>query len=254
MADYAGRAYYGATVSDPRTHAGAIVAPATIAGQPAVVVAFRGSCAPMDFIQDAEVYFTDLIEGDDAAAVHHGFLEDFKAINVEVIRQVRLLLNSPSLNSQPPGIYITGHSLGGALAILCALEFSWQQLAITQVITFGQPRVGNAVFRDIYNASPVTGHSSLHDITFRIVNQNDVVPRTPGVLLSYRHCGQEVLLDPYNGFELNPPLIWKLLLDMAGLWQAYSKRQDVLITEHFIGAYQLRLSMQADIENGTYTL
>lgn len=228
------RAYREATVSDALTSAQALVLSEVINGAPIIIVAFRGSKEPRDFIQDSECWQSDLVwsQNDAVAAVHHGFLEDFEAIDVAVVNAVKNALDlTPSAK-----ILVTGHSLGGALAILCALEFSRQHLPVGLVVTFGQPRVGNAVFADIYNAS-------LRDLTLRVVNQNDLVPRLPGVLMSYRHCGQEIFLEPSVGWTLNPTLLYKLAADAFGLWGAYRHREDVLFSEHFIAAYQRRMQL-----------
>ena len=52
-------------------------------------------------------------------------------------------------------IFITGHSLGAALAVLCAAEIGAQDrslgLNVTGVYTYGEPRVGNAAFQRFYN-------------------------------------------------------------------------------------------------------
>jgi triacylglycerol lipase len=76
-------------------------------------------------------------------------------------------------------LWLTGHSLGGALAMLAANElFSRAERGaapIAGVYTFGQPRVGNAGFRDAYD-------TLLKGRTFRIVHGDDVVPRIPCLL------------------------------------------------------------------------
>jgi pimeloyl-ACP methyl ester carboxylesterase len=225
-------AYDQHTVCDPRTDAQALISAEVVNGQPAIIVAFRGSKAAQDFIQDGKVLRAELMwsQNDSPAEVHEGFLEDFEAVNVQVVAAVKSLLATESAAT----IYVTGHSLGGALAILCALEFSRQKLPVASVITFGCPRVGNSVWRDLYNAA-------LGDRSFRVVNQNDIVPRLPGALLGYRHCGQEIFLEPAGGWGLNPALWYLLLADALGLWAAYRQKGDVLITEHFIAAYQKRI-------------
>ena len=264
MADASARAYSAPNVVDSQTSAAALVERDDMGN---ILVAFQGSRDVRDFMQDAEAWFSDLVEGDETAAVHHGFLEDFESIDEKLTEKVRYFL---SLNPAAK-IFITGHSLGGAMAILCALEFSRQKMAVTQVTTFGQPRVGNDVFAKLYDGSatvpvatfgiapeagklekvpggtPATAGATpalpetLRDITFRVVNQNDIVPRLPGVLIGYRHCGQEIFLEPTGGWGLNPSLAYKLFSDALGLWAAYRKKQDVLISEHFIHAYQGRI-------------
>lgn len=77
-------------------------------------------------------------------------------------------------------IWITGHSLGGALALLCAqdLEFN-QNLPIQGLMTFGQPMVVNYLLsREIDSKF---GNRFVH-----FVNGSDGVPRLP---LNYYHCG-----------------------------------------------------------------
>ena len=234
LADYSGHAYADATVNNARTGAAAIIAPVNLPdASPAIIVAFRGSRSPLDFIHDAEFYFRPYAVTYVGATVHAGFLADFESIKNEVIQQVLVFRKLyPTAK-----IYVTGHSLGGALAILGALELRAQQLTPALVVTFGQPRVGNAAFAQLYNAQ-------LRENTWRVINQNDVVPRTPGWLFSYRHCGQEILLDEWGSYDVNPPLACKLFVDALGLWCAYSKREDVLIREHFIHAYQEMLEAE----------
>jgi Lipase (class 3) len=251
LADYAADAYVRATCLDARTQASANVSLDPIMG--AIVVAFRGSKSPRDFIQDAKFRQVELLWSNDnyTARVHEGFLEDFEAITVAVISQVKALLGGAAASPCQPKIFITGHSLGGALAILCALEFCRQKIPVAAVYTFGQPRVGNIIFAKIYDQTAVTASSplvplapgshdavTLRDLTFRIVNQNDIVPRLPWVLREYWHCGQEIFLPVGSGWWENPSCTLKCLSDLIGLYGAYRHRDDVLIAEHYLKSYE----------------
>lgn len=87
-------------------------------------------------------------------------------------------------------IYCTGHSLGGALATLLALELSTTQLAKSGVISvtmynFGSPRVGNKRFAEVYN-------ERVKD-SWRVVNHRDIIPTVPR-LMGYCHVAQPVYL------------------------------------------------------------
>ncbi len=93
-------------------------------------------------------------------------------------------------------LYLTGHSMGGALAVLtAALVHADPALAALQrvlrgVYTFGQPMVGEADFT--HGAEKKFG-----DRLFRHVYENDIVPRLPSILNGrYRHFGTEYRSTP----------------------------------------------------------
>ncbi|XP_057958863.1 uncharacterized protein LOC131151613 isoform X2 [Malania oleifera] len=91
-------------------------------------------------------------------------------------------------------VYVTGHSLGGALATLLALELSSSQLAKHGAISvtmynFGSPRVGNKRFAELYN-------EKVKD-SWRVVNHRDIIPTVPR-LMGYCHIAQPVYLAAGN--------------------------------------------------------
>jgi len=222
-------AYQQATANAPDTDTHAIV----LDEGTCITVAFRGTASVRDWIEDCEFRMQTLTweQNNISAEVHDGFLKCLDSVLQDVTHQVNSCLQAAS---RP--VFITGHSLGGALAILCALEMYRQKVPIAAVYTFGQPRVCNRIFQNLYDAV-------LFEETFRVVNQNDIVPRTPGVLMGYHHCGQEIFLPVGGGWSVNPSTWSKLLSDALGLWGAYRHRQDVLVAEHFMAAYQRRISI-----------
>jgi triacylglycerol lipase len=209
-----------------------------------ICVAFRGSTNLRDWIQDfkaAKHPRSDLIyePAGEVVQVHTGFMEDVESVSEDLTHALRNLSPAdPRLVTSAPTkpIFITGHSKGGAEAILFALELQRQNFPIAGVYTFGQPRVGNCIFRNIYNAT-------LYEETFHMINENDIVPRLPGWLMGYRHCGQEIFLPVGSGWDLNPPLWVKLLSDASGLWSAWRQHQDVLVAEHNLANYQRRIQL-----------
>ena len=76
---------------------------------------------------------------------------------------------------------MTGHSLGGALAVIAAAELQSRYNSVYSLYTFGQPRVGNDKFGQF-----MTGYIPL---TFRIVHYADEVPHVPQSILGYKHEG-----------------------------------------------------------------
>eukprot|EP00462_Mataza_sp_D1_P005531 CAMPEP_0175120690 /NCGR_PEP_ID=MMETSP0087-20121206/758_1 /TAXON_ID=136419 /ORGANISM="Unknown Unknown, Strain D1" /LENGTH=351 /DNA_ID=CAMNT_0016402159 /DNA_START=360 /DNA_END=1415 /DNA_ORIENTATION=+ len=116
--------------------------------------------------------------------VHQGFLELYLSVRLEILSALQNLL---SLSTNPKVVCL-GHSLGGALATLLALDLKQTLLADTaaaclESYTFGCPRVGDPVFASQYN--------SLVPYTYRVVNEKDVVPAMPlrSALFPYIHVG-----------------------------------------------------------------
>jgi hypothetical protein len=75
-------------------------------------------------------------------------------------------------------VFVTGHSLGGALAVLCAARLQGEGRGTAVVHTFGAPRPGNQELQRAYRC-PMQ----------RWVNFDDVVPMVPDEALGYRHLG-----------------------------------------------------------------
>jgi hypothetical protein len=121
-----------------------------------LVLAFRGTeMNPKDIHSDVNAGLTTL-EGEEK--VHRGFLKAFGHVKAAI---------GEDLDAHPGlPVYITGHSLGGALAILATrLLASDSQGAC---YTFGGPRVGNSHVDDQIK-TPI----------YRVVNAADLVPRVP---------------------------------------------------------------------------
>ncbi|CDP21091.1 unnamed protein product [Coffea canephora] len=195
-------------------------------GRRDIVVAWRGTVAATEWYEDFQRKLQPIGEGD--AKVEHGFLSiytskcDFTRYNKssaseQVMKEVRNLVHFYKSRGEEVSLTITGHSLGGALALLNAYEAaaSFPGLPVS-VISFGAPRVGNIAFRDELYQMGVK--------TLRVTIRQDFVPRMPGIVFNeslqrfddltgtlewiYTHVGVELKLDirssPYlkRGFNL----------------------------------------------------
>jgi hypothetical protein len=123
-------------------------------------------------------------------------------------------------------VFITGHSLGGALATLYgAMLFYNAEHEITDklaaIYTFGQPRVGDKEFAKY-------GETHLKDQYFRVVYCNDIVPRVPfdNEIFEYKHIGECSYYDSvYNGLILQEEpyknfFAWRFFrLRINALWE-----------------------------------
>ena len=185
-----------------------------------LIVAFRGTAYLRNWITDADARF----EKWDEIKIHAGFWNALESVWGDMCEEI----------SNPKQVWFTGHSLGGALAMLAAYRFDLEFPGMVQgVYTFGQPRVGNAMFRNAYN-------SALKGKTFRIVHNDDVIPRVPWLLGSYRHSGHEVeYYDLDHNWEMDMAWPDKLVADLPGLIRELRHGKLALLEDHHISRYLL---------------
>lgn len=102
------------------------------------MVAIRGTTLSLHNLKTDIDYFAIQYKKISNGKVHRSFYQAFERIRDPLIQKVNILCQ------KHPGakIYVTGHSLGGALAVLAGAEISNFQ-NVTAVYTFGEPRVGN---------------------------------------------------------------------------------------------------------------
>jgi hypothetical protein len=145
------------------------------------------------------------------------------------------------LPPQPPyaapyrlrALYITGHSLGGAIAVLTTAllqtmpETSPLRERLRGVYTFGQPMVGDKLFCKRFQ-------EDFGDKLFRHVYANDIVPHLPPLTMDqFSHFG-----DQYNssvsGWERSPVnaqqacCSWSFLMSLADFVRAQFARVPLL--------------------------
>jgi hypothetical protein len=176
---------------------------ATDAGH--VVVAFRGTESPLTLdgvkdwlLTDADNFLivpegrigTDFAAAGVGARFHRGFMTALADIWDSVFKVVQ-----EALKEKKRPLWLTGHSLGGALAVLAAWRLERQFVKVHQIVTFGGPMVGN-------DACVKAFDKQFKDRIYRFVNFEDLVPRLPTVSLianSYAHCLTEVLVGAAAG-------------------------------------------------------
>ncbi|HKE86456.1 MAG TPA: lipase family protein [Vicinamibacterales bacterium] len=153
----------------------------------AIVVAFRGTQPrhPVDWLSDGRV--VQATWAHTVGKVHKGFYEALRAVWGDGQVLPRRLVGRGNRT-----VWITGHSLGGALAELCAARACFDpaitSVPIQGIYTFGQPRVGDEAFAALL-------HQKLGARTFRFVNDRDIVPRVPFFSMGYRHYGNQTFFD-----------------------------------------------------------
>ncbi|MDZ7685749.1 MAG: lipase family protein [Gammaproteobacteria bacterium] len=107
-----------------------------------------------------------LPEDDFESRVHTGFFEGFKSVREQISSGIEEARQRLGEQGQGAPVYFTGHSLGGALAMIATRELAFDSCGACY--TFGAPRAAD------YNYfwRMKTPH-------YRVVNSSDMVPRVP---------------------------------------------------------------------------
>ncbi|KAG8090270.1 hypothetical protein GUJ93_ZPchr0011g27208 [Zizania palustris] len=158
-----------------------------------IIIAFRGTQehSVSNWIEDLFWKQLDVTyPGMPEAMVHHGFYSAYynTTLRHEILKSIRWARKT---YGRLP-IIVIGHSMGGSLASFCALDLSVKYGSQeVQLMTFGQPRVGNPAFAAYFNEQVPR--------KIRVTHQNDVVPHLPpyfGYLgeWTYHHFAREVSL------------------------------------------------------------
>lgn len=197
------------------------------------VVSFRGTENVKDWLTNLQYSLTsaDFPQAagrESTGKVHQGFLDAFRSVRDQMDRYL------PCAHGFP--IFITGHSLGGALATLGAAHLSVRGLAACY--TFGAPRVGNKGFS-----------GSLQTTVYRVVNPVDPVPHIPTPLRGFRHAGVRKKLgrtSPYDTLrEIRHSLV-RLWRSAWGQEPSLHRVYDTLDRWHNIRVYREKLRDGAD--------
>lgn len=214
------------------------------------LLAWRGSYSVLDWMTDLEFLRRGIGSG---VEVHHGFWD---ALGDAVDQLVKL----GKASAKP--MFVTGHSLGGAMAVLSARSLVRLGVAVPAVYTFGCPRVGNALWRRDYESAWTNGQQpiakiqegsgasgemrdvSLGEVTYRVVNQEDIVCRLPTWFTGYRHVGQEIFFPSVTTpghFVRNPCLTLRLISDCVGTWLDWKRGTIGQVADHMMGSYLGRI-------------
>ena len=149
-------------------------------------ITFRGTDSLKDWATDF-TFWKKTIPYDNMGSkirVHTGFINAYKAPSV----RDRIL---QSITHDIHYVKISGHSLGAALSVLCAvdIEYNYPDRDI-EVVLFGCPRVGNKAFATSFNKRV--------NKTVRVENGNDIVTKIPFSFMGYRHVGAKLHIGSFQ--------------------------------------------------------
>ncbi|KAI3433461.1 hypothetical protein D9Q98_003274 [Chlorella vulgaris] len=206
-----------------------------------VVIAFRGTASMANVKADLQVWRTSWPPGQGsellctAPMVHWGFhrawtFNGFRQRILDWLQQhVRHRGTSTEAGTRLPlRVLVTGHSLGGALATLCAFDIAetYPESAVrVKCYTFGAPRTGNHAFARLYT-------QTVPD-TWQIINNEDVVVRGGKFVALYKRGGHRVLINKLGDLVVRPSYVETAIRKVPG---AASLR------DHLLTSYQVALS------------
>jgi hypothetical protein len=175
-----------------------------------VILCYRGT-PPLDLVSwalDAEIEPEQIDigrEGDPLRGyVHGGFYRNVRATRFEVVKALLRAADGKSIAGDGrvvkplQALYIAGHSLGGAMALLMAMmlrntqpgsDYGKIAAKLKAVYTFGQPMVASRELADILQQD-----AFFRDKLIRYIYSRDVIPQLPPVG-DYAHFGQEFRYD-----------------------------------------------------------
>jgi hypothetical protein len=193
------------------------------------VLAFRGTevTKTKDVITDLKASMISSVDG----RVHKGFVNAYQSVEPEILKSLSKVEGVP--------IYITGHSLGAALATLATQHLEQNNVYRQQIAacyTFGSPRVGNTEFDKDFK-SPV----------YRVINTTDIVTVVPLLAMGYIHVGDVRFLERAPGeFRRGYiPLLQRLFFFVVSIFRLFGP----LVGDHAITEYRKKLEAIAQDRN-----
>ncbi|MEK0194647.1 lipase family protein [Microcoleus anatoxicus] len=157
------------------------------------IIVFRGTQRTIEWILNINaVYATNdrKVASPLYGAIHPGFSTIYSNISVQTLEAAK------KLNPSVP-CYISGHSLGAAIATLAAIDIAVNIPRLqkqVQLYTYASPRVGDRVF--------AREHNRVVPNSYRVVNLADAITLVPFTVFfktEYVHVGEEWSFLAQNG-------------------------------------------------------
>ena len=201
------------------------------------VLAFRGTVDRAGWRADLDARLVQLPGAPEGLLVHEGFHRAFDQVRAAISAAVGRL-------GEDVPLYVTGHSLGGALAQLAAAALDSDRLAACY--TFGSPRVATLAFDAL-----------VHAPHYRVVHDRDLVPGVPPAAPGFRHTGDPRLLllrrsppgrreapdeREWEVFRRDRGLVGRVLVDVLASSSALVTGQLPEVEDHMIWEYRTALA------------
>lgn len=184
-------------------------------------LAFRGTNELADWIDNINAFTVEELFG----KFHRGFWNSVEDIWQPLYSRYQELNQT---NKRP--LFITGHSLGGAMATIATARLVHLDLPFTSVYTFGSPRSMGRDASRIFNAECKSRF-------FRFHNNNDIVTRVPSRLMGYSHVGSYLYISSEKQIRREPGHWFKFLDIVEGALEAVREKGIDGVEDHSMDKY-----------------
>jgi len=188
----------------------------------ALIIAFRGTSSAQDALTDAKIKL--ITDHGTKGKLHEGFKTGLDQV-------WDYLLDVMSKERGSRSIWITGHSLGGALALTAAARLKFEKdVMVNGLYTFGQPRVGDSDYCKACDRMFGLRY-------FRFVHNNDIVPRVPMRVMGFEHTGFFKYINKNGKFD--DSLTWEQITKdrFTGRIDNIFKSATDGLTDHYMTNY-----------------
>jgi hypothetical protein len=197
-------------------------------------IVVRGTSSLVNIRSDVD--YNKVVDSRLGIPLHKGFAD----AAVQVYQFAKPLLNKEYETR------VTGHSYGGAAAVIVFMLLKEDGFKLGQAMTFGQPKVTNRDGVRKYRALPL----------LRFVNAKDPVPSLPPFELfavldegPYLHFGSEVVLEEgakYRYYSEHP----SELSSVFSFWDNLKNLSIQDVPEHLMGTYLARVQQNVPSASG----
>jgi len=184
-----------------------------------IIIAFRGTSSTTNWISDAIASQRNFKYIKEDCLTHRGFTDIYSSARGQIFSALGRL--SPDMT-----LYITGHSLGAALATLCAIDIAANTAFVSpSLFTYGSPRVGDPAFSKAFTKYVRS--------SWRTANLLDVVTHTPPSIYKlprrekkyyYSHVQTSSPLPFQNGSVGANHVIGSYFAELSKLQPQYTKQ------------------------------
>lgn len=160
------------------------------------IVAFRGSDTVPHWLMDSEFWRTSFAKVDCRNCfVEDGFYSVWESVREQLVDALADI--GCGVNGSTRAVYVTGHSVGAALATFAMFDLSRLGFAVRQSYNFESPRVGTYGW-----ATGFRRQLAMDVPVYRVTHNRDPIPHVPPLLLGYQHIDLEVHYDETGKFTV----------------------------------------------------